>query len=177
MSGYSRGQIGRAAFYLAAAVTLAIDQLSKVLVRAHLACGESTAIVPRFFALKRTENSGAAFGLLREWSGILVFIGSFVVIILFGLRKERSKSRLAAVSLGLLLGGALGNLIDRIAFGCVTDFLDFSIAIGARTYSWPTFNIADIAITAGIILFMYCAIFLEGKLADENKADEAHTNS
>lgn len=127
--------------------------------RSSLEVGQGTTIVPGLFSLRLIQNPGAAFGVLGAWPILLTLVGLAAVLMILGLRKERSRSRVVAVSLGLMLGGVIGNLIDRILFRSVTDFLDLAIIVHGREISWPTFNLADLAITAGVIL-LACHIFL-----------------
>lgn len=147
-----------------------LDQTSKGIVRSLLEPGRRIDIVPGLFSLKLTENPGAAFGALGSWPPLLILISLAAVVAIIALRKEREKSRILAVSLGLLLGGAMGNLIDRIFFRYVTDFLDIGVTIGGRFLSWPTFNLADVSITLGVILLVYYMFRAERKQAGEEKA-------
>jgi len=144
-----------------AAGTLLVDQISKSVARGSLEIGRPVDVLPGFFSFKLTENPGAAFGALGAWPAFLVVIGLVAVLAIVGLRKERSKSYALAASLGLLLGGTVGNLVDRIRFGWVTDFLDLHITARGRELSWPTFNLADVAITVGAILLVYHLLFVE----------------
>ncbi|ADH85875.1 signal peptidase II [Desulfurivibrio alkaliphilus] len=134
---------------------LAVDQLSKLWVRAELALYESRQIIPGFFDLVHYTNPGIAFGLLADgdpgWRRFF-FIGATVLaLILLAVlyRHVRYQGRLYLYALALITSGALGNLLDRIRLGEVTDFLDFYW----RDYHWPAFNIADSAITVGVLLF------------------------
>lgn len=161
MSGYSRRQIGRAAFYISAAGALAVDQITKIIAHATLDLGKTVEVVPGLFTLRLTSNPGAAFGVFGSLPALLIIVGLLAVLIIASIRRERSKSKPLAVALGLLLGGTIGNLIDRIRFGAVIDFLDFTATVGNRTLSWPTFNFADIAITAGAVLLIYHILFIE----------------
>lgn len=172
MSGYSRRQVGRFAFYASAAVALVLDQVTKAVARATLDLGNTVEVVPGFFTLNLTYNPGAAFGAFGSLPVVLILIGLVAVLIIAGIRKERSKSRALAVALGLLLGGTMGNLVDRIRFGAVTDFLDFAVTVRGRVMSWPTFNVADIAITIGVILLAYHVFFVEHGTSGDDKPGE-----
>lgn len=128
--------------------TLALDQFSKLLVASALGPGRtdhSVAVVEPLIRLEYVENRGAAFGLFRGASDILTFlaIGVIMVVAVVYLRTS-VPSRTLAIGVGLILGGAFGNLLDRLRLGYVIDF----IAVGP----WPMFNVADSAITVGIIL-------------------------
>ena len=140
---------------MTAAVALLLDQASKAGARSALHFGRKIEILPGLFSLRLAENPGGAFGALGSWPPLLILIGLAAILAIVSLRKEGSKSRLFAASLGLLLGGAMGNLIDRILFRRVTDFLDFGVTVSGRLVSWPTFNLADVAITIGVIVLAY----------------------
>ncbi len=134
-----------------AAVIVILDQATKYLVQKHIMLYTVVDIVPGFFSLTHTLNKGAAFGFLNRpdtnWQTYF-FIGATalaVVMILNLLSKATPGDKLFVWALGLILGGALGNLVDRVRTGEVVDFLDF--ALGG--YHWPAFNVADIAITLG----------------------------
>jgi len=129
-------------FFLIAAVIFAADRLTKMLVLDLMTQGQSIAVIPGVFHITYILNKGMAFGLMP--GGLLLFvIVTFAAIglIVYQVVHIRSRSVLMYSSLGLVLGGALGNLVDRIRIGCVIDFLDFRI--------WPVFNLADSSITIG----------------------------
>lgn len=143
------------ALYLTAALTLTLDQLSKLWVRANLAVDEILFVRGIVRIVRTPPNTGAAFGLFKDYSGILTAIAGISAILLLAspfLLKRRIllfDTAVGKFALGLVLGGTLGNLIDRLqpALGGVTDF----ISIGF----WPTFNIADSAIVVGIIILTF----------------------
>ena len=129
-----------------------VDRLTKYLLFRNLSPGESVRVVPGLFHITLVLNSGAAFGLFKGQS-VFFTISAVVLIvfILFYICRGRCKDLLTLTALGLILGGAAGNLIDRIAFGYVIDFLDFRI--------WPVFNIADASITIGAFILAVRMIF------------------
>ena len=134
-----------------AAVALVIDQASKYWILHDVLEDKAMIIFTPFFSLVRAWNTGVSFSMFNDWglSGVIVLSLVAFVIIAFlvnWLRKEPSK--LIQVSLGLIIGGALGNVIDRIRLGAVFDFLDFSIG----TYHWPAFNAADSFICVGALI-------------------------
>jgi signal peptidase II len=143
------------------AMVVVLDQITKALIRANLHIYES---VPDegFFRLTYTTNTGAVFGVFSDQTFIMT-IASFVGvgILLFFYHSHSGSERLVRLSLGLLLGGAIGNLIDRIWLGKVTDFLD----VGA----WPIFNLADSAIVTGIVILVVVFMFQENKTAKDKK--------
>ncbi len=128
------------------------DQFSKILVLNTLEYGKSVVIVPSFFSFTRVQNTGGAFSILSENRIFLIFVSFLVLFLfLFYLRKKTPENLFSAISLGLVLGGLVGNLIDRIFRGGVIDFLDFTIF----GYSFPIFNLADIFIVIGVFLLLF----------------------
>jgi signal peptidase II len=139
-----------------ATATVIADQASKILVRAQLSESE---VWPGNFDLirfQRVENSGAAFGILQD-TGPLLIAGSLIGIaaVLLLLRTVTAKNQLYSSALALILGGAIGNLIDRLLHGTVTDFIDPT--------HYPAFNIADSAIVVGVFSLVLLSFYLENK--------------
>ncbi|MBS3965088.1 MAG: signal peptidase II [Methylomonas sp.] len=137
-----------------AALTLMLDQASKLAVAAHFTLYESQAIMPHV-NLTYVHNTGAAFSLLADAGGWQrwLFAGLAVVmstVITVWLARLKPHETLMAVALSLILGGAIGNLIDRVAYGYVIDFID----VYYGTWHWPAFNIADSAICIGVGLML-----------------------
>lgn len=137
-----------------ALVVVVLDQLTKAIVVARLGLHESMSVVDGLFALTYVRNTGAAFGILAGRMDSLrvpllmtVSVVALAVLIWF-LKSLPSDRRLVVAACGAVLGGALGNLIDRAAYGEVIDFLD--VYVGA--WHWPAFNVADAAITLGVIV-------------------------
>ena len=157
-----------------AAVGLVLDQVTKALIETKLIFGDQIAVIEGFFYLSHVRNRGAAFGVLADLpeSIRLAFFVSVTcvalgVIISF-FRKLAPGDRLAAASLGLILGGALGNLCDRVRLGEVVDFLHFKLWQG---YSWPDFNLADSFIVVGVGLLILELIAIEG--GEESESESA----
>ena len=150
------GRLTRIAPLLAALVIIAGDRLTKLLIQRSMGLFDSASVVPDWLRIVHTENPGAAFGMLAEGSPAIrgvVLIGISVVVLIFVLAALMRKSRafgapLTRFGLGLILGGAFGNVYDRIVHGTVTDFIE----VYHGTWSFPAFNIADSAITAGAVL-------------------------
>jgi len=138
-------------FLLIAAFVVAADQLSKSWIRASLLPGESSPEIIRF-SIAHVQNTGSAFGLFTNQTFLLTIIAivGLIVILLF-FRHLPQSNILSTIALGLLFGGAIGNLIDRIRFGYVTDFI--LVRLWGDFY-WPAFNIADSAITVGVIVLI-----------------------
>ena len=143
----------RAHWYALAALVAVLDQLTKYWVSAGFGYGEARAITG-FFNLVLTHNSGAAFSFLASaagWQrGFFIGIALIAIVVISVLLARHSGEKLFCLSLALILGGAVGNVIDRIAFGYVVDFLDFHLA----GWHWPAFNLADSAITVGAVLLL-----------------------
>ena len=133
-------------FLIFVSIILSLDQLSKFLITKNLILNQSIPVLKGIFHLTLIHNRGAAFGILKNQIPLFILISLFTIaLILFNLKSYKHKKfSIYNISLSLILAGALGNLIDRLFFGYVIDFLDFRI--------WPVFNIADSAITAGAIL-------------------------
>ncbi len=141
----TRGAAIRRATVVAAAV-LAVDQATKALVRGTIARGDEHEILPGI-TLVNTRNRGVAFGLFQDGGALLIVftVAAILGIVVFlVVLADRPGTWLP---LGLLAGGAVGNLVDRIASGAVTDFIDFP--------AWPAFNVADMAITAGVLSMLW----------------------
>jgi signal peptidase II len=139
---------------------LVLDQLSKALVVARFAMYEVLPVIPGFFNLTFVTNTGAAFGLLAGEQTLarqLFFVAVAVAALLFlfySYRHFRGQGALFAHAIGLIAGGALGNLVDRLRLGAVVDFLDLYIG----SHHWPAFNVADMAISVGVGLFLLASL-------------------
>jgi signal peptidase II len=135
-------------------VVVLLDQLTKAAVLTHFAPGTHVDLVEGFAALTLVMNPGLAFGLLggvpAAWRWIVagLSIAALIVLARVALRVLPGGSRLDYLAIGLIFGGAIGNLIDRVRFGAVVDFVDLHY----RGYHWPAFNVADSAISVGVVL-------------------------
>ena len=140
-------RIGLVAFV--AVLIFVIDRITKVLVETSLAVGQSFDIVGEWARITHVTNSGAAFGLLPERTTLLSILSVVAVLaIVFYYRRLAADSVLIAATLGMQLGGAFGNLVDRIGQGYVIDFVDVGVPGGVRFWA---FNVADSSIVVGII--------------------------
>jgi signal peptidase II len=142
-----------------AASVLVLDQITKFLVVRYLPRQGIVQIIPGFFDITSVRNPGGAFGLLAGAQGwwrtaffVSVSIVALAVIVAF---VRKSNDRLSLVAFALISGGAVGNLVDRIRFGEVVDFIDWYF----RSWHWPAFNIADAAITVGVALLAVELLF------------------
>jgi len=145
-------------YYLIAVFVIALDQVTKWLVVKNMALYESIPVIDGFFHLTSHRNRGAAWGML-EGQMFFFYAVTFVVVIgiIYFMQKYGRSSRLLGISLGLILGGAIGNFIDRLSRKEVVDFFDFNIF----GYHYPIFNIADSALVVGIIIFLIVSIIDE----------------
>ena len=144
------------------AIIVIADQISKSIIKYSMHLYESIHVIPGFFHLTYVVNKGMAFGIdlpigIGIFSFLSIIISCFLVFILW---RERENILLVRIALALILGGAIGNLIDRILFSEVVDFLDFMIG----DYHWYIFNIADSAVTVGIILMLWHSVFIKDKV-------------
>lgn len=143
-------------FYLIFLAALLIDQASKALIMKAMFLGQSVPIIDNILHLTYIQNPGAAFSLLAGRTPVFIAVSLIVVaaIIIYQIRGG-AKRGLIPISLGLIAGGAAGNLLDRIRLGEVVDFIDFRV--------WPVFNLADSAIVVGAILLSVVLWRSEGK--------------
>ena len=144
-----------------ALVVIALDQITKAAVISALQPYEAISVIPGFFNLVHVRNPGIAFGLLSQlgtaWSRILLssLTTAAIILLVYWFGRVRDKDRRAAFGLSLVIGGAVGNLIDRVRLGEVVDFLDFYVG----SFHWPAFNIADSAVTIGTLCLALSILF------------------
>ncbi len=146
-------------------IVIVLDQVSKQLVESSFLLYESKEIMP-LFNLQLAYNEGAAFNFLSDQSGwqrwfLSGLAGMVTLVMLYWLRGLKPQESLIACALSLIIGGAVGNLIDRILYGHVIDFLDFHYG----QHHWPAFNLADSAISLGVTLMLYEMLFDSGDKA------------
>lgn len=134
-----------------AGIALALDQATKAWARSWPALEEGIEVLP-VFNLVFVRNDGVSFGMLGGmapwWALVVLALGIMTVLTVW---LWRTQSRFAGAALGLLIGGALGNVLDRLRHGEVTDFLDFHF----RGYHWPAFNLADVAVFCGAVILVF----------------------
>lgn len=135
--------------YQICAVSLILDQVIKVLVTSNMKVGSSITIIPRFFEIYYLQNKGAAFSSFQGMRYILILI-SFIIFIglIKHIKSNKITKKVEIISLGMIMGGLVGNLIDRILYGYVIDYLSFTFF----GYSFAVFNLADSLIVIGVIL-------------------------
>jgi signal peptidase II len=144
---------------IAGIVTLVLDQASKLwLLFVFDIARRGRVTVTPFFDLVLAWNVGISFGWFQNdgflAQAVLTTIKAVAVVVL-AIWMARSRTLLATVALGLIIGGAIGNAIDRVAYGAVVDFALFHVQIGGNTYNWYVFNVADVAIVAGVAALLY----------------------
>lgn len=143
-------------FYGLAGSVVLIDQFSKFLALKYLSSQASVPCIPKVMDLTLVRNPGMAFGLFSGFAPVLFAIITISLIFLFLLaNRSHGASRVDRWALSLILGGAVGNWIDRLRFEAVIDFIDFRV--------WPVFNVADIAITVGVGLYFIRVLFSKEK--------------
>ena len=135
---------------------LLLDVVSKWIIRENIRWGDGYAVIPGFFNIRHDRNTGAAFGILSDQRTLLILITVAALIFIFWYSFRFQNSRWMQCALGFLLGGAIGNFIDRVFLGSVVDFLQFGIE--SKRLFWPTFNVADVSVCIGagmLIVFLF----------------------
>jgi signal peptidase II len=152
-----------------AAVVLILDQATKWYIRHTVSLYESIAVIDSIFHITYVRNSGGAFGLLAGSNQALrlpffLLVSVIAVgVLLFFVRRVEPGHRWLLFALGAILGGALGNLVDRMASGAVTDFLDFHW----HGYHWPAFNVADSCITTGMVILLLYSLLVHDEAGEQ----------
>ena len=137
------------------AVTV-LDQVTKFLVMRHFQLGGSRVVIPGFFNLGYVRNTGAAWGMLRDFSGALALLSFIVLVVILIFRRRIFSQDLGhRISMALMMAGIAGNLLDRLRYGYVVDFLEFYW----KDYRFPAFNVADSAICIGVALYSMHAAY------------------
>jgi signal peptidase II len=149
-------------FVALAGGVVVLDQLSKAWVTANLELGESIDLLAGWLGIWYVANNGALFGLFRDQALLfaVLSVGVMILIVWYHGRAVAGGGWLATLALGLLLGGAIGNFLDRARLGYVVDFVDMGIPGGWRFYTW---NVADAAITVSIVLLLAMAVLPLGR--------------
>lgn len=155
-------------------VILVSDQVTKQMVRYTFNLGESRPVIDGFFDLTYVRNPGAAWGMFSDYNVGLIILSIVMLVLLIVFRRSfLSDTRLHQLALGLMIGGILGNLMDRIRLTSVTDFLDFYIG----SHHWPAFNIADSAICVGVGIYIISAFWTSGHPLNEHVASASSSSS
>lgn len=149
--------------------TVVIDRISKLAVINNIGSADAITIIKNFFYIVHSENKGAAWGILQNGRYFFIIITAIILIVLaYFMRKYDNK--LLKASIAFIIGGAMGNMIDRIFRGSVTDFLDFYIG----SYHFPTFNAADSFVVIGTFLLAYYLLFIYKDNDDKKRDNEQH---
>jgi signal peptidase II len=142
-------------FVALAALVLALDQLTKAWLTSFLAPGQSVAVLDDLIRLVHGQNAGGLFGLLQGQALPFALVSLVVVALIVAYHARSGHNPYLSITLGLLLGGALGNLLDRVRLGYVVDFVD----AGIGSVRWYTFNVADAAISIAIVLLLAASLW------------------
>ena len=160
----TRSLTSRLALLLISLAVIAADRASKLWIVHNIILWQERVIIPGFFHLTHLENRGAAFGIFTQnpsdiklW--LLIGFSMIALLVVCFILFRATFSRIAGIGLALIVGGAVGNLWDRILHGYVVDFLDFYIRIGNHRYDYWAFNIADSAIVTGALLLLFEMFF------------------
>jgi len=154
-------------FLVTAGLVVILDQLTKTWLVANVSPGDVVTVVGDYLRLVFHQNSGALFGLFRDNAVLFGIVSLGVVGLIVGYHARAGRSLYLSIALGLLLGGAIGNLIDRLRLGYVVDFVD----IGIGDLRFFTFNVADAAISTAIVLIIGAALFPSLQRLGERPSD------
>ena len=142
----------RKKIYIVASILLLLDQIIKLIIQRSMNLYQEIKIIPNFFSLLYVKNTGAAFSILEDATLFLILLSVIFVLIIdkYIKKEEETLDKLSMVAMGMIIGGIFGNLLDRIIYRSVIDFLSFQFG----KYSFPVFNIADIGITLGVFILL-----------------------
>ena len=145
-------------FHILVIAVLIIDQITKKIVMDSMQPNQTIPIIENIFHITFVRNPGAAFGILQDQRMFFIVITSIIILVIIAIywKLAHERNLMLTIALGLQLGGALGNYIDRIRFAYVVDFFDFRV--------WPVFNVADMALVAGVILLAWQIIVKQDKI-------------
>jgi len=150
--------------YLLSILVIIIDQITKLIIMNNMKIGEEIVVIKKFFSILYVTNTGAAFSILENSTTLIIIISLFCLALIVSLlKKEKDITPIKVISFGILIGGMISNLIDRVFYKNVVDFLSFNII----NYRFPVFNIADIGITIGV--FLYLLVNLKEEILSKRK--------
>ena len=150
-----------------------MDQFTKTLIRQNMVPGENLPVIHGFFNLTYLRNTGAVWGILQHNNEWLIILSLLVLVIIVIFYRWLTDNRyIFRVAVGCMLGGIIGNLIDRIKFGGVTDFLDFY----CLTHHWPSFNLADSSICVGVIIYLISSIWFSAAASPDHGSTTNNKN-
>ncbi len=140
-------------------IVLILDQWTKHFIDVHIRRHEVITIIPGFFNITNVRNPGAAFGILSDmhgtWRSLFFILATLTALIVIAIMIRKTHERLLVFAFSLIAGGAIGNVIDRIRYGEVIDFIQWYV----KSYYWPSFNVADSAISIGVALLAIDMLF------------------
>jgi signal peptidase II len=140
-------------------IVLVLDQITKYFIQTHVRLNDSIAVVPGFFNITHVRNRGAAFGILSTlpefWRSAFFITVTLVAVAAISALIIKTHERLLVYAFSLIAGGAIGNVVDRIRYGEVVDFIQWYV----KSYYWPSFNVADSAISIGVVLLAFEMLF------------------
>lgn len=150
-------------FYWCAGAVLVSDQLSKAAARLAIRPDRPVTVIPGLLSLDLSFNTGGAFGILPDWTPLFIIAALAAIFAIVRISRNGLRSTSLSAGLGLLMGGALGNLTDRLftPWRGVTDFISLHVDLGGRVYAWPSFNLADAAIVVGAVLVLLNVYVIE----------------
>jgi signal peptidase II len=159
------GKLGKfVLYYIIAAIIIAFDQITKWLIVKNMELGESITIIENFLYITSHRNRGAAWGILQGQMWFFYIITAVVIVgIIYYIQKYTKENKVMGIALGFMLGGAIGNFIDRLFRKEVVDFINTYIF----SYDFPIFNVADSALCVGVVLLFIHMLFIEGKQEKE----------
>lgn len=150
--------------YLLSILVIIIDQITKLIIMNNMKIGEEIVVIKKFFSILYVTNTGAAFSILENSTTLIIIISLFCLALIVSLlKKEKDITPIKVISFGILIGGMISNLIDRVFYKNVIDFLSFNLI----NYRFPVFNIADIGITIGV--FLYLLVNLKEEILSKKK--------
>ncbi len=140
-------------------IVLVLDQITKYVIQTHVRLNDSIPVVPGFFNITHVRNKGAAFGILSTlpefWRSAFFITVTLVAVAAISALIIKTHDRLLVYAFSLIAGGAIGNVVDRIRYGEVVDFIQWYV----KSYYWPSFNVADSAISIGVVLLAFEMLF------------------
>ena len=143
-------------------IVLVLDQITKYIIRTHVRLYDTITVIPGFFNITYVRNKGAAFGILSSlpefWRSAFFISVTIVAVAAITVLLLKTTDRLPVYAFSLIAGGAMGNLIDRVRYGEVVDFIQWYV----KSHYWPSFNVADSAITIGVVLLAIEMLFGAG---------------
>jgi len=156
-----------------AGTVVVLDQVTKAILVANLDPGEMVSVIGDWVRLVFSQNNGALFGMFRDQALLFALASLIVIGLIVAFHGQSERSLYLSIALGLLLGGAIGNVIDRLRLGYVVDFVD----IGIGGFRWYTFNVADAAISTALVMLFALAFFPRlARLGERSEAPETAAN-